>query len=108
MALQEEKALGQGLYQHPRRPRIEVLSIPVPTPPALQVKLPVQAHVDIGLDYRCRAAAGHLPQNLAAHSNAAVSIVRVIGRFEYIPRANRHYAARPQDALDAILTPARP
>ena len=57
---------------------------------------------------RCRAAAGHLPQNLAALSNAAVSIVRVIGRFEYIPPANRHYAARPQDALDAILTPAQP
>ena len=54
---------------------------------------------------RCRAAAGHLPQNLAALSNAAISIVRVMGRFDYIPQANRHYAARPQDALDAILTP---
>ena len=44
---------------------------------------------------RCRAAAGHLPQNLAALSNAAVSIVRAIGRFVYIPPANRHYATRP-------------
>ena len=57
---------------------------------------------------RCRAAAGHLPQNLAALSNAAISIVRVIGHFDYIPQANRHYAARPQDALDAILTPGQP
>lgn len=57
---------------------------------------------------RCRAAAGHLPQNLAALSNAAISIVRVMGRFDYLPQANRHYAARPQDALDAILTPAQP
>ena len=59
-------------------------------------------------DHRCRAAAGHLPQNLAALSNAAISIVRVIGHFDYIPQANRHYAARPQDALDAILTPRQP
>lgn len=57
---------------------------------------------------RCRAAAGHLPQNLAAIGNAAISIVRVMGRFDYIPQANRHYAARPQEALDAILNPARP
>ena len=57
---------------------------------------------------RCRAAAGYLPQNLAALSNAAISIVRVMGRFDYIPRANRRYAARPQDAPDAILTPAQP
>ena len=54
---------------------------------------------------RCRAAAGHLPQNLAALSNAAISIVRVTGRFDHIPEANRHYAARPQEALDAVLNP---
>ena len=52
---------------------------------------------------RCRAAARHLPRNLAALSNAAISIVRVLGRFRHIPPANRHYAARPQDALDAVL-----
>ena len=56
---------------------------------------------------RCRAATGHLPQNLAALSNAAVSIVRVMGRFNYIPQANRHYAARPQDPLDAVLSPGK-
>ena len=34
---------------------------------------------------RCRAAARHLPRNLAALSNAAISIVRVLGRFRHIP-----------------------
>ena len=53
---------------------------------------------------RCRASVGNLPRNLAALSNAAISIVRMRGEFQYIPPANRHYAARPQDALDAILT----
>ena len=43
---------------------------------------------------RCRAAAGHLPRNLAALTNAAVSIIRLEGRFDYVPPANRHYAAR--------------
>ncbi len=47
-------------------------------------------------------------RNLAALSNAAISIVRMRGEFKYIPPANRHYAARPQDALDAILTAGRP
>ena len=53
---------------------------------------------------RCRASVRNLPQNLAALSNAAISIVRLMGQFKYIPPANRHYAARPQEALDAILT----
>ena len=53
---------------------------------------------------RCRAAARHLARNLAALSNAAISIVRVLGRFRHIPPAHRHYAARPQDALDAVLS----
>ena len=54
---------------------------------------------------RCRAAAGNLPRNLAALSNAAISIVRIQGRFPYLPPANRHYAARPQEAIDAVLRP---
>ena len=53
---------------------------------------------------RCRAAARHLPRNLAALSNAAISIVRVLGRFRHIPPAHHHYAARPHDALDAVLS----
>ncbi len=54
---------------------------------------------------RCRAAAGNLPRNLAALSNAAISIIRTQGRFPYLPPANRHYAARPQEAIDAVLGP---
>ena len=53
---------------------------------------------------RCRAHVGNLPRNLACLTNAAISIVRHEGRFEYLPPANRHYAARPQEALDAVLT----
>jgi len=52
---------------------------------------------------RCRAWVRHLPRNLACLTNAAIAIVRCKGRFRYLPEANRHYAARAQDALDAIL-----
>ncbi len=45
----------------------------------------------------------HLPRNLACLSNAAIAIVRCDGRFRYIPEANRRYAARAQEALDAIM-----
>ncbi len=31
-------------------------------------------------------------------------MVRCNGRFRFLPEANRHYAARPQEALDAVLT----
>lgn len=54
---------------------------------------------------RCRAHVGNLPRNLACLTNAAVSIVRREGRFEHLPPANRHYAAAPQEALDAVLDP---
>ena len=54
---------------------------------------------------RCRAYVRHLPRNLACLTNAAIAIVRGTGRFRYLPEANRHYAARAQDALDTILTP---
>ena len=52
---------------------------------------------------RCRAYVRHLPRNLACLTNAAIAIVRCKGRFRYLPEANRHYAARAQDALDTIL-----
>ncbi|MCY4405630.1 MAG: ISAs1 family transposase [Rhodospirillaceae bacterium] len=52
---------------------------------------------------RCRAYVRHLPRNLACLSNAAIAIVRCDGRFRYIPEANRHHAARAQEALDAIM-----
>ena len=52
---------------------------------------------------RCRAYVRHMPRNLACLSNAAIAIVRCNGRFRYLPQANRHYAARAQEALDTIL-----
>ncbi len=54
---------------------------------------------------RCRARVGNLPRNLACPTNAAISIVRHERRFEHLPPANRHYAARPREALDAVLDP---
>ena len=50
----------------------------------------------------------HRPRNLACLSNAAILIVRLTGAFRYLPEANRHYAVRPQDALDAVLTATEP
>ena len=52
---------------------------------------------------RCRARTRHLPRNLASLTNAAISIVRR-SCFPFMPQANRYFAARPQAALDAILT----
>ena len=54
---------------------------------------------------RCRAHVRDLPRNLSCLTNAAIAIVRCDGRFSYMPEANRHYAARAQEALDAILVP---
>ena len=38
---------------------------------------------------RCRARVTNLPQNLAALTNIAISIIRLQGRFEYIAQFNR-------------------
>ncbi|MDE2753730.1 MAG: ISAs1 family transposase [Gemmatimonadota bacterium] len=54
---------------------------------------------------RCRAHVRNLPRNLSCLTNAAIAIVRCDGRFGYMPEANRHYAARAQEALDLILGP---
>ena len=54
---------------------------------------------------RCRVRVGHLPRNLACLSNAAISIVRTENRFEHLPPSTRHYAAHPEEALNAILKP---
>ncbi len=56
-------------------------------------------------EYRCRARVGNLPRNLACLTNATISIVRHGRRFEHLPPANRHCAAWPQEALDAVLDP---
>ena len=52
---------------------------------------------------RCRCHVRHLPRNLACLTNVAIAIVRSNGRFRYLPEAKRHYAARAQEALDAVL-----
>ncbi len=54
---------------------------------------------------RCRAHVRHMPRNLSCLTNAAIAIVRCDGRFSYMPEANRHDAARAQEAIDAILIP---
>ena len=56
---------------------------------------------------RCRVRTGHLPRNLACLTNLAISIVRVQGRFEFLPQAHRHYARRPQDAVRQLLEPPK-
>ena len=46
-----------------------------------------------------------LPRNLACLTNTAISIVRCQSDFQYLPEANRHFADRPQEALDLLLSP---
>ena len=41
-------------------------------------------------------------------TNLAISIVRVQGRFDFLPQAHRHYARRPQDAVRQLLEPPKP
>ena len=61
---------------------------------------------DVSFDEdRSRVRTGRLPRNLACLSNAAISIVRLRGRFPYQPQAQRHYAARQGEALRDVLTP---
>ena len=50
-----------------------------------------------------RAYVRHLPRNLACLANEAVAIARCDGRFRFLPEANRHYAARAQAAINAIM-----
>ncbi len=57
---------------------------------------------------RCRVYVGDLPRNLACLTNTAISIIRGLPQFRYLPEANRHFAARPQAALDLLLKPPSP
>ena len=54
---------------------------------------------------RCRVHTGHLPRNLACLTNLAISIVRLEGRFDYLPQAHRHHARRPEQAVRHLLEP---
>ena len=53
---------------------------------------------------RCRAHVRNRPRNLATLSNVAISIVRLDTRFDFLPPAHRHFAARNQEAIDAVMT----
>ena len=57
---------------------------------------------------RCRVYVRDLPRNLACLTNTAISIIRCQPEFRYVPEANRHFAARPQEALDLLLAPPKP
>ena len=52
---------------------------------------------------RSRVRVGRMPRNLACLSNAAISIVRLRGRFRHQPQAHRHYAARHDEAVREVL-----
>lgn len=51
---------------------------------------------------RNRVREGALRRNLACLANAAISIIRLDGRFPYLPQAHRHYAARQGDAMRQV------
>ena len=57
---------------------------------------------------RCRVYVRDLPRNLACLTNTAISIIRCLPQFRYVPEANRHFAARPQEALDLLLQAPKP
>ena len=48
---------------------------------------------------RCRVNVLDLPRDLASLAKTAISIIRCLPQFRYVPEANRHFAARPQEAL---------
>lgn len=51
---------------------------------------------------RNRVRTKSLRRNLASLTNAAISIVRLDGRFPYVPQAQRHFAARQGDAMRQV------
>ena len=57
---------------------------------------------------RCRVYVRDLPRNLVCLTNTAISIIRSLPQFQYVPEANRHFAARPQEALELLLQAPSP
>ena len=55
---------------------------------------------------RCRAHAGYTARNLSCLSNIAIALIRMQGRFAYIPEANRYYSGQREAAIDLIRTPS--
>ena len=86
------------------------------TPAQLAVRIRNHWHIENRLHYvrdftydedRCRVWVRDLPRHLACLTNAALSIIRCQSGFRWVPQANRHDAARPQEALDLLLAPPR-
>ncbi len=86
------------------------------TPQQLAQLLRKHWHIENRLHYvrdftydedRCRVYVRDLPRNLACLTNTAISIIRGLPQFRYLPQANRHFAARPQEALDCLLQAPR-
>ena len=59
----------------------------------------------LGGRHSCRVSTGHLLRNLACLTSLAISIARIQGRFDHLPRAHRHYAQRPHQAVRRLLEP---
>ena len=55
---------------------------------------------------RCRVHVRHTPRNLASLTNAAIALIRLHGRYKSIAKANRYFARRSQEALDAVINPS--
>ena len=55
---------------------------------------------------RCCVSMGALPRNPATLTNAATALIRCQGQFRYVTQANRRFEARPQEALNLLLSPA--
>ena len=73
--------------------------MPAPTPLLHYVR-------DVTYDEdRCRACVRDLPRHLACWTNTAISLIRCRTRFRYVPVANRHFAARQQEALGLLRIP---
>ncbi len=55
----------------------------------------------------CRVCVRDLPRHLACLANTAISSVQCQPQFACVPEAGRHFAPRPQEALDLLLAPPR-
>ena len=51
---------------------------------------------------RCQMHTGNAPQAMAAFRNGLIALLRAHGQYDYIPDAQRHYQAHPQEALHFI------
>ncbi|MCY4151344.1 MAG: hypothetical protein OXE94_03795 [Aestuariivita sp.] len=60
-------------------------------------------------EYNCvpeKSHAGISARNLSCRSNIAIALIRMEGRFAYMPEANRYYSGQREAAINLIRTPA--